>query len=235
MRAELIGRCANSLGLLPRAERPSNWTKVVQGALDKLAAKKRGLAPFFPGPMDDFLAQKDDAAAHPELTKIEVKLKKAKNLAKGRGLTGLAYLGRPSKASAEHVRRLLEQSARTMAADAVSNGLLEVCAHIAVCARSELLANTVMDLCLRNVGNGEAKNDIDMFLIMTEACGAFIDRSAYHDALGRAATRLSYALPLERDMIPFRSILETLGQRDPKLISPLGRAAALVEAVELSR
>src|SRR5207245_236519 len=153
----------HSIAKLPKSKQPRVWKELIQSALDKLASDNRGLAPFFPGPMDDFLVQKGDALVLPALTDIETQLRTATKLSDVRGLTGLAHFGRPSGVSAEDIRRLLELAARTVGDDTVTEKLLGVCAHFAVCARSESLANTVMDLCLRRVGNGDAKNDMDMF------------------------------------------------------------------------
>jgi hypothetical protein len=230
--AETIGRCANSIGLLPKARRPRAWTNVVKRAMERLAKKKKAITPFFPGPMEEFSEIAISAPTNPALTDVEKRLKTASNLEKVRGLAALGYLGKPSESAVEDVRRLLRSSRLTLGRDVVREDLIGICAHIAACSRHEALANTVIDYCMGLVANGSAKNDVELFLIISEACAAFLERSAYHAALGRAATRLAYAIPFSRQTRPLRSVLEILGQRDAKLIPALSRAAALLDAVE---
>ncbi len=231
--AELLGRALNAVSLLPKSKYPKAWREII----DRFVARQRGhnrlVDSSFPGPLDDFgerpPAPKELQAV---ITEFEISLKAATNIAKVKGLTGLAYLANPSAVMTQELTRLLG----TTLGGSPALDTLDACAHIAAGARSEPLARAAINQCLREVREATSSKAVArLYTIMLEACAAAGDRKAYSELVGEVSAALALAVPQAMPMIGIRSIFETLTYRDPKLLSPLSRASGQLEALEMRR
>ena len=166
------------------------------------------------------------------ITEFEVNLKAATDIAKVRGLTGLAYLANHSAVMTQELTRLLSTTL------SVSPALdtLDACAHIAAGARSEPLARAVINQCLRKVREASSDKAVGhLYTIMLEACAAAVERKAYSEFVGEVSAALALAVPQPIPTIGLRSIFEALTYRDAKLLPPLNQASGYLEALEMRR
>lgn len=231
--AELFGRVRGAIGLLPKGRYPKPWQEIVNKVAARQQERKQQLASSFPGPLDDFGNQ---LIVPPEMQQVvaerEVSIKSAKSISEVGRLTGFAYLFRSTESIVQELVRLLD----TTHSAPINRELLDACAHIAACSRSEALSRSVINQCLAAVRTcRSAKDLIDLYGVMLQACAAVADHRAYRDFLANTSTALVLNIAPPVPMIDIRLIFETLTQRDPKLHSSLSRASANVEAVEMRR
>jgi hypothetical protein len=231
--AELFGRVLNAMALVPQDRRPKPWQKIIDEFGDKQRARNRAIAPHFAGPLDDF---GDFPTAPPDLqaiiTDIEARLHGATKPSDITGLTGLAYLIQPTDKIVAELTRLLSGPQ----AEVIDTELLDTCAHMAACARSESLARSVINQCLRTLRSGSSQSQIaELYTTTLEACAALAEPKAYRQFVNETSTVLVLNIPESVPMTGIRAILEVLTHRDPKLFSTLSRASANLEAVEMRR
>jgi hypothetical protein len=231
--AELFGRAINALALAPRGQWPKAWLKIIDRFADRQRARNRALDSHFAGPLDDF---GDFFPVPPDLqaaiADAEVRLQAATKPSDASGLTGLAYLTRPTDKVIAELTRLLN----VPQAEPVDVALLDTCGHIAACARSEPLARSVVNQCLRAVRDSTSENDVaEYFTAIVESCAALPDPKSYRQFLGESTTGLILNIPDSIPMMGVRTTLEVLTHRDPKLSSTLSRALANLEAIEMRR
>jgi hypothetical protein len=233
IQAELLGRVLNVMHRLRGKKYPKQWDAIVKQAKAKLGPEKE-LTAFFPGPMDDFGKPIVVKKRNPALVKLEKKLRGAKSLHEMQSLAALVYLERPSSRVAEDVRRLLEiERKRSATFDEKERSLLQLYAHLAASARSEPLANEIINCCLRLIRTQklDARHVSDLLIAIVSACGAVSDHEKYEVLLADTATKLAYSVLGDQAATQqVQLVCEALGHRDPKLIPRLSQAMGIVEA-----
>lgn len=233
IRAELLGRVLNAMRRLRGKKYPKNWDAIVQKAKANVGAAKE-LNAFYPGPMDDFVHPVAVKKRNPHLLEIEKKLKRTKSLDKIPNIAALVYLERPSAVVAENVRRLLEGERKgTGGFEENESARLQLYAHLAASARSEPLANEIINCCLRLIRTRkmEARQVSDFLIAIVTACGAIADHEKYGTLLGDAAAKIAYSvLDDQVSTQQVKLVCDVLGYRDPKLIPHVSRAIAITEA-----
>jgi len=240
IQAELLGRVLIVMKKLPAKKRPKKWVKLIEDAETRQAARDgQELSHFFPGPMDDFAKPLVQKRRSPVLVKIEQRLKEAKSLDEVSNLAALAYLEKPSQSVAEEVRRLL--AARQLEIGDVDDehrSRFLLYAYIAASARSEPLAREIINCCVLLIRSQKltAKVISDLFITIVAACGAVSDPGKYGLILEDAATSLAYAVVEDQEIARrLRLVCQSLSRRDPKLISRLSRAIAIIDAESFRR
>ena len=229
--AELYGRCVNAIGAITGGSVPKDWEKVLATFREQSEPALIGHS-MAPGPFDEF----SPATAPPEVAELferfEAELKSTNDLSTVQGLAGLAYLTTPSEQIVQELIRLLDLSrARPVNADVLDN-----CAHIAAATRCEPLASVVIAQCLYGAHVSESNDALaQYYTIAVAACAAISDSAKYRQMLGNTSAALAINAPGTSSMAGLKAIFEALTCRDPKLLSSLSRASALVEAVEFRR
>jgi hypothetical protein len=231
--AELFGRVLNAIGLLPKDRRPKPWQKIIDEFAARLQVDRQAITSQFAGPLDDF---GDSPPVPPDLQAIvaatETRLQAATKPSDATKLTGLAYLIRPTDKMVTELIRLFN----VPHVDTIDVEILDTCAHIAACARSESLARPVINHCLRAVRSSSSESQIaEFYTAILEACAAVADPKAYRQFVGESSTGLILNIPKSVPMAGLRATLELLTHRDPKLFSILSRSSANLEAVEMRR
>jgi hypothetical protein len=106
---------------------------------------------------------------------------------------------------------------------------LRLSAHIAACGRSEPLARAVINRCLFLArAKSSRASVIELFAVIAEACASHSDSKLHRDLLSESARQLVFTIGETEAMADLKSIFETLGRREPKLISALGQASAIL-------
>jgi hypothetical protein len=227
--AELVGRAVAALNMLEKGNRPAEWVVIIDRALEELGDANQVLSAFFPGPFDDFhptLAVPDN----PFFKEVESALQGASRLSDAHGLFGLGYSILPSQQLLAEVLRIVSAPLDQPIADEDTELLyLGLAAHMAACGRSEPLAQAVINRCLFLARiEGSRAGAADLFAVIAEACAAHSDPKLHRALLSEAASQLAFAVRKPEAMSQLESVFNMLGQRDPKLISALGRASAIL-------
>lgn len=227
--AELVGRAQGTLHTIPEAERPAEWVSAINTALDRLQRSGKVLAAYFPGPFDDFREITMESTRNEVFSETEANLDRASMLSDVPELFGLAYATQPSARVVESVLRILSLPAdQPIASGEHELPFLRLCAHIASSARSETLANAVINRCLFEAGRlGSEVAVPDLFSIMAEACAAHSDDQQHRELLGTTAAKLCFAVEKNEDLSNLESIFDVLATRDEKLIAALAKAQAI--------
>ncbi len=227
--AELVGRVGIALQMTPEAARPPAWVSAFDAALNHLQQSKRGLAPLFPGPFDDF---QDGAAPSwpPELlAAVEEKLRNAAALSEVPELFALVNSTLPSDSVLENIQRILNQPFESVAMkDWPSLDYLRASAQIAGISRSVPVATAVINHCLfrvREAGSGDSVTDL--FFVMVESCAAHSDPVEHRRLVGTCAANMCFAGRDAEALGQLDVIFDCLERRDERLIPSLARARAI--------
>jgi hypothetical protein len=225
--AELIGRCYQASILLPKDEQPQEWTKVLKKAIQTLKPKLRA---FFPGPLDGFRELSQGEGAKEARDEIRKLLSVRVSFADAPGLILLAHSGVIDRDLATKIVRLIEASDNELISLETGYQVLNCGAYVASTTRDERLAQIVISRCARIVSPDMKPDEfLRVVLLALRACSAYVDRSEYYRQIGFAATRFAY-LASGDSLLEMSKALEALCHRDIRLMGPLGRAMALLEA-----
>ena len=231
LKAELIGRCYNTLMQLKPAKQPRAWKELINSALDGLDTR---LLAFFPGPLDGFLPLFSPIQAEAALEEVRSLLRGRSSFKRAPGIILLAYAGAIDARLKDEIFRLLESSNEQLAKFKTADQVLRCCAYIAAITRDEELAKAVIARCLRLISQTMQPDAIlRLLLISMQACAANADRAAYYREAATIATRFAYSIPLSA-ALEMRKVLETMKCRDPRLAASFGRAEAVLEALLLA-
>lgn len=216
--------------MVPEASRPVEWVSAIDAALLRLQESGKALAAYFPGPLEDFRETLPGSSRPEVFDEIEAKLGAATLLNEVPGIFALAYATRPSDRVVSSLLRILNLPAdQPIASLEKQMAFLELCAHIAACARSEPLANAVIDRCLFEVRRpGSEASVTDAFGIMVEACASHSDSKKHRQLLETTAAKLSFAVDKAEDLSNLEAIFDILALRDEKLMPALAKARAIV-------
>jgi hypothetical protein len=227
--AELVGRAAIVLHMIPEAGRPPAWTSAIDAAFNRLRESKRGLAPVFPGPFDDF--QEGSIGTWPPevFAAVEEKFRYAKALGDVPELFSLANSTSASDSVLDDIRRILTQSSESgVVMDQPSLDCLRAAAQIAGISRSVPVATAVINHCLFRIGQGDPADPItDLFSVMVESCAAHCDPGEYRKLVGTCAANISFAARDPEVLRQLGVIFDCLERRDGRLIPALARARAI--------
>jgi len=227
--AELVGRVQGAVHMVPEEQRPARWIAAIEAAVAKLMETGRALAAYFPGPFDDFREPPIGPLGNEAAEMVKAKLHAASLLSDVPELFALFYATTPSDDVVEKVLGILTQPAdHPVALREQEVSYLQLCAHIAAAARSESIANAVIDRCLYEVRRpGSEAAVTDLFAIMVECCAAIAVSKEYYERIGAAAANLCFAVEKESDLINLESVFHVLATRNEKLIPALARARAV--------
>lgn len=205
--------------------------KALDTAHERLKIKRKFLAANFPGPFDDFRAKAMMLSSDIDFFRgVEAQLEKASKFSDVPGLAVLAYATQPSDHVVANVKRILESPIDQNIAGNLELPHLGLCARIGGMARSESIANLVVNRCIfiaRRSKRQEAATDI--FQVIVDACAAYADLNQYRAQIGEAATRLCFTIDDAADLKNLIAIFDVLSMRDLRLTAVLGRASAIAK------
>jgi hypothetical protein len=231
LKAELIGRCTNALGLLPDAKRPKAWIKIIEKAFGGLDTRLRA---YFTGPLEGFESVGSAVQAEAAYNELKALLKGRSSFKRAPGLIIVAYAGAiDSRLTSEFVR-LLEASNEQLAKLKTADQILRCCAYIASTSRNEELTKAVVARCIRLVSPDMTPGAfLRLMLISLRACASYVDIRRYYLEVGAVTTRFAYLVPIGA-ALEMREVLEVLGCRDSRLIGSMARAMAILECLVLA-
>jgi len=227
--AELVGRAQGAVQMVPEGSRPAEWVSAIEAALARLQESGKVLAEYFPGPFEDF-RETPLGSSRPEVfNEIEAKLDAVSTLSEVPGIFALAYASQPATRVVANLLRILNLPPdHPIASRGKEMPFLELSAHIAASARSEPLANAIINRCLfevRRPGSEAAVTGI--FAIMAESCAAHSDPQKHRELLGTTAAKVCFAVESNDDLSNLEAIFDVLAMRDERLIPALARARAI--------
>lgn len=231
IKAEIVGRCLNALGRFGKRKVPSTWRTHIEAALSRL---NPNLSAIFPGPLDGFLSTSGPQRKETDVQQLRNLLKERDSFKQAPGLLIIAYAGGIDASHIDELMRLLEGSNKELATPKSAGQILQCCAYVAATTRSVALADGVITRCLRLVtSDSKSEQILPLMLYAMRACAAHEEFTAYYRDIGKVATRFAYATP-ESEAYDVRAVMETLCQRDPKMMAALGRAMLLLEGGSLA-
>ncbi|MER9447571.1 hypothetical protein [Mesorhizobium sp. M0254] len=234
--AELVGRARGALFRLTEESRPESWVSTIDAAAKRLIDDGNMLTTIFPGPFDDFRKSELGTLLDELIADVEAQLDKATHFNEAQGLTALAYTTVPSGRAIANVLRIFSLTANEPVSEPESELLdLRIVAHVALAARSEPVAEAVINRCFTlALGTSGPNFATAIFAVMAESCAVHDDDGNYRRALGDAAARLCFLLERPEDLAELNIIFKLLTCRDEKLTPSLAKARAIANTKMLA-
>ncbi|TPN83201.1 hypothetical protein FJ987_17275 [Mesorhizobium sp. CU2] len=225
--AELVGRVGKGLDMLPPEHRPAPWVAIIQSAIGQLSESTNPLAAMFPGPFDDFGEAQPRVVWHEVVAEIEEQLARAANPAEAQGLAAMAFALAPSERAVGNVLRIFSSNSEEPVTDAKGElPYLQVAAHFALAARSESIAEVVVQRCFVLM---HATPDMatDLFAIIATSSAIHGNTRKYYTAIGEYAARSCFLIDDAESLGNLAAVFDVLIERDERLSPVLAKAHSI--------